>query len=242
VFEHRATRPERIDIGDYTPAEYDRFLKEIKFINRWLGDRRALEETLLSEIEDLHLREFSVLDVAAGSGELLRTIAAFAGRSERKADLVGLDRNERAVQEIVDDESGSKLRAVLGDAFRLPFDDGSFDYAISSLFFHHLTDEQIPQVLNEMRRVARRGVFVIDLHRHAAAYYLYKVFCFAFRISPLVSQDGALSVLKGFRPGELMGFEDKSAARITRVAPFRIVMRCSGVGDLRFDKHLEESK
>ena len=104
----------------------------------------------------------------------------------------------------------------------LPFSDASFDFAISSLFFHHLTDEQIVIALREMNRVARRGVFVIDLHRHPAAYFLYKLFCTAFRISPLVRQDGALSIRKGFRVDDLRLLAP--ASEISRVFPFRLVL------------------
>jgi ubiquinone/menaquinone biosynthesis C-methylase UbiE len=243
VFKKRSTQLERIDTGDYTPAEYATFLREIRFINHYLGDERALRRSLLRDIEEKNLSEFSVLDVACGSGELLRRIASFARKSKRTAQVTGIDLNELSFSTIpeVEGEMFPEIAYVRGDAFHLPFADGSFDYAISSLFFHHLRDEQIPHVLREMTRVSRRGVFVIDLHRHPAAYYLYKLFCLAFRISPLVAQDGALSVLRGFRPDELRKLANKNVTRVTRVAPFRIVMRCSGVRDLRFDEHLEES-
>lgn len=244
MFDKRSTQPERIDTGDYTPGEYATFLREIRFINRYLGDARALRRSLLRELEEVKLREFSVLDVACGSGELLDQIAKFAHKTKRTARLTGIDLHELSFLNSAERNFGfsRKFNCVLGDAFRLPFADGEFDYAISSLFFHHLTDEQIPIALTEMTRVARRGVYVIDLHRHPAAYYLYKLFCTAFRISPLVAQDGSLSVLKGFRPGELADLANKNATRLMRVAPFRIVMRCSGVGDLRLDKHLEQSQ
>ena len=240
VFEKRSTQLERIDTGDYTATEYATFLREIRFINHYLGDERALRGSLLRNVEEKNLREFSVLDVACGSGELLRRIADFARRTKRTVQLTGIDLNELSFATVPEAKATSpEVAYVRGDAFHLPFADGSFDYAISSLFFHHLTDEQIPRVLREMTRVARHGVFVIDLHRHAAAYYLYKLFCFAFRISPLVAQDGALSVLRGFRPDELRRLANKNATRVTRVAPFRIVMQCSRVGNLRLDEHLE---
>lgn len=247
VFEKRSTQPERIDTGDYTPGEYATFLREIRFINRYLGDARALRRSLLLEIERENLREFSVLDVACGSGELLRQTAKFAVETHRAARLTGIDLHELSFSGSARDESASfpEIKFTRGDAFRLPFADGAFDYAISSLFFHHLNDEQIPLAFTEMRRVARRRVFVIDLHRHAAAYYLYKLFCAAFKISPLVTHDGSLSVLKGFRPGELERILPRPATTL-RVAPFRIVMKCegeglSGVGDLRLDEHFEKS-
>lgn len=223
MFKTRSLQPERIDTGDYTPEEYQRFLREITFINRYFGDRNALRKTLFREIEKADLKEFSVLDVGSGSGELLRTIAEFGRETCRMSSLTGLDLNEISARTTFTMSSDfPEIAAIRGNAFTLPFPDNAFDYAISSLFFHHLTDEQIVAVLTEMTRVSRRGIYVIDLHRHPIAYFLYKLFCFAFRISPLVRHDGSLSIRKGFRRNELLVFAP--AAEVRRVFPFRLVL------------------
>ncbi len=237
MFKTRSLKPERIDTGDYTPDEYAVFLREIAFINRYFGDSRALRKTLLRDIERLDLRDFSVLDVGAGSGELLRLIAKFAQVSDRKAQLTGIDLNEMSadtMQTASDDFPA--ISPVRGDALSLPFADNSFDYAISSLFFHHLTDEQIVAALKEMSRVARRRVIVIDLERSVKAWLLYKLFCVAYRISPLVRQDGSLSIRKGFQVEEFeniavdVGLDEFF---VTRVAPYRLVLGSRTAIDLR---------
>ena len=225
MFKTRSLKPERIDTGDYTPDEYTVFLREIAFINQYLGDNRALKKTLLNEIEIRDLRNFSVLDVGAGSGELLRSIAKFADDSDRKAQLAGIDLNEISVTAMrTESRDFPGIISVRGDAMLLPFADNSFDYTISSLFFHHLTDDRIVAVLKEMLRVARCGIYVIDLHRHPTAYLLYKIFCVMFRISPLVRQDGALSILKGFQQRELRNLSGISREKIERIFPFRLVL------------------
>lgn len=228
MFENRATEPERIDTGDYTPAEYETFLKEIAFINRHFGDKRALEKTLLNEIESSDLREFSVLDVGCGSGELLRIIAEFADETGRTASLVGVDNNQISSDRThTESREFTEISSVQGDALRLPFNDDSFDYSISSLFFHHLTDDQIVIALKEMSRVARRGIFVIDLHRDPVAFAGYKVLCFVFRISELVRHDGSLSIRKGFKPSELARLADRAELKKTmtsQVSPGRVVL------------------
>lgn len=236
MFEKRATELERIDTGDYTPEEYATFLREIAFINRYLGDGRALKKSLLREIEEKDLPEFSVLDVGCGSGELLRMIAEFAAKSKRNASLTGIDINpiSSATTRSASREF-PEIASVQGDAFQLPFSDGTFDYAISSLFFHHLTDEQIPIVIKEMSRVSRREIFVIDLHRDPVAYVGYKLFCAVFRISELVRQDGSLSIRKGFRAGELSRFAAKAGlgnCEDVKVSPGRVILT-SNVGDSR---------
>ncbi len=229
MFKKRETRPERIDTGDYTPDEYARFLKEIRFINERLGDRAALEATLIAEIERLELREFSVLDVGAGTGELLGVIADFAGASGRKAHLIGLDLNDLSIREVAAEaRTHSEIQAVQGDALALPFEDDTFDFAYCSLFTHHLADDQIPAALIEMSRVARRGIVVIDLERSPTAWLLYQLFCLAYRISPLVRQDGLLSIRKGFRVNEMIEIGQGLAladVKVERHKPYRVVMK-----------------
>jgi ubiquinone/menaquinone biosynthesis C-methylase UbiE len=229
VFKTRSDQLERIDTGDYTPEEYERFLREIRLVNRFAGDNRALRKTLLRDIEKLDLREFSVLDVGAGSGELLRTVAKFSKRRKRRARLFGLELNARSARAIAEESKNfSEIKAVRGDAFDLPFADDAFDYAICSLFTHHFKDENIMRILEEMSRVARRRIFVIDLHRHRAAYFFYQIFCAVFRISPLVREDGSLSILRSFQPGELERLAENANLEnfsVARSFPFRLVLQ-----------------
>jgi ubiquinone/menaquinone biosynthesis C-methylase UbiE len=227
-FQNRSLKLERIDTGDYTPEEYDRFLQDIRLVNRFAGDSRALKNTLLREIEREDLRAFSVLDIGAGSGELLRVIAKFARRQKRKANLSGLELNARSAEAILEESKDfAEISSIRGDALRLPFAENSFDYAICSLFTHHFTDENIIAILREMSRIARRKIFVIDLHRHKMAYLSYQIFCAAFRISPLVLEDGSLSILRSFHPDELKLLAEKAKLEnisVKRHLPFRLVL------------------
>ena len=229
MFTTRSLKLERIDTGDYTPEEYDRFLYDIRLVNRFAGDRRALQKTLLQEIKKENLPEFSVLDIGAGSGELLRDVGKFARKQKRRAKLFGsgikrafgkcdLGRIEKLRRNKI--HSGKRSDS-------LPFADKTFDYAISSLFTHHLTDEQIIKTLQEMKRVVRRKIFIIDLHRQPLAYFFYKIFCIAFRISPLVRHDGSLSILRSFKPEELTVLAQKAGLEnisVRKVFPFRLVL------------------
>ncbi len=228
MFRTRSLQLERIDTGDYTPEEYERFLREIAFINRVIGDNRALKKTLLKEIERENSKTFSVLDVGAGSGELLRAIAKFARKQTQKAQLLGLELNEVSAAAILrDSENYKEIRAVRGNALDLPVADNSFDYAICSLFTHHFTDENVVRIVSETNRVSRRNIFIIDLHRHRAAYVLYKMFCAAFKISPLVSEDGSLSILRSFKVEELQKLGTTAQLEnfsVKRHFPFRLVL------------------
>ena len=228
MFKKRSYQLERIDTGDYTTEEYQRFLHDIRLVNRFAGDTWALQKTLLREIENKDLQEFSVLDVGAGSGELLREITKFARKTKRKGKFYGLELNEISANSIVaESKDFSEINAIRGNALQLPFADKTFDYTICSLFTHHFTDQNVVEILSEFSRVSRLGIFVIDLHRHPIAYALYKVFCITFRISRLVREDGSLSILRGFKPSELNDLAEKASlknASAERHFPFRLVL------------------
>src|SRR3989442_14221119 len=87
-FRERSYELEHLDKGDYTPEEYEGCITELQRVNEWLGDASALRHSLLTEIEEYRRRDFSVLDVGAGSGELLRVAAAWARKNNRLGRLV----------------------------------------------------------------------------------------------------------------------------------------------------------
>ena len=223
-FEKRSYKLERLDTGDYTREEYELWLKEAKWINRWLGDLRALKLSLRDELADDGRHPISVLDVGAGSGELLKAAGETIGL--RGSFLVGAELNGEAANSMAKRKAEFGVIAVQCDALQLPFADGSFDFVISSLFLHHLADQQALTLVEEMSRVARKRFFIIDLHRHPVAYYLYKTF------GPLLLQrftveDGSLSIQRSFKPDELSRLAKTAGitdAVVQRRFPFRLVL------------------
>src|SRR5437588_8796408 len=99
-FRERSHELENLDQGTYTPEEYEGCIVELQRVNQWLGDANALRDSLLKEIEKLGLQSFSILDVGAGSGELLRVAAKWAREADRESFMVGLELNERSARAI----------------------------------------------------------------------------------------------------------------------------------------------
>ena len=227
-FKQRSYELEHLDKGDYTPEEYEGCIIELQRVNRWLGDTRAMRNSLLKDIAAAQLQSVSVLDVGAGSGELLRVIAGWAMETKRAARLVGLELNERSAREIVaGSKQYSQISSIRGDAFRVPFRDRQFDYVICSLFTHHFRDPQVVNLLQEMARVARRKIFVIDLHRNVVAYTFFTTIAKLFLHNRLIREDGALSILRSFTPDEFRTLGDKAKLKNVTVEehfPSRLVL------------------
>ncbi|HJT67479.1 MAG TPA: methyltransferase domain-containing protein [Pyrinomonadaceae bacterium] len=227
-FKRRSYELEDIDTGNYTPEEYEGCISELQVVNRWMGDAHALKQTLLKDAEQQNVREFSVLDVGAGSGELLRVAASWARETGRRFKGVGLELNERSAQAILEEsKTFPEISSVRADALRLPFGDAEFDYVMCSLFTHHFRDEQVVDILREMHRVARRRIFVIDLHRDPVPYFFYTTLGKLVLKNRLIRHDGALSILRSFKPRELLSLAQ--AAGLHNVAvehhfPARLVL------------------
>ena len=227
-FKRRSYDLEYIDTGDYTASEYDDCIGELQLVNRWMGDAHTLKTTLLKDVAAAGLKEFSVLDVGAGSGELLRVAATWSRETGRKLHAVGLELNERSASAILEDSREfPEISSVRGDALKLPFADADFDYVICSLFTHHFVEDQIIQIFREMNRVARRRIIVIDLHRHPIAYFFYTTIAKLVLKNRLIRHDGALSILRSFKAEELFELAKRAGLRdasVERHFPFRLAL------------------
>lgn len=228
-FSQRSPELEHLDKGDYTAEEYEGCLIELRRINNLLGDARALRKSLLRATKESDDAFVSALDVGAGSGELLRVAAQhLRDGGRRRVSLVGLEYNARSARSILEEsKTYDEVTSVRGDALRLPFGDDAFDYVFCSLLTHHFRDRQVIDILREMARVARRRLYVIDLHRRAIPYIFYTTVGRLFLRNRLVREDGALSILRSFRPGELeelAAAADLREVRVDRVFPYRLVL------------------
>jgi ubiquinone/menaquinone biosynthesis C-methylase UbiE len=179
----RATEPERLDLESPPAAEMKRVVGYLEFVNGWLGGTSALSRHLKGE-------RGTLLDVAAGSGDIARALA------ERHPGLrpVVFDRSEVMLS------FAAGLPRVRGDVRRLPFADRSVDWVVSTHFFHHLSDDEAVGALREFDRVARRGIVVNDLLRNRRA--LFWIRLFTLWANPYVKADGPQSVRRGFTVAE----------------------------------------
>ena len=102
----------------------------------------------------------SILDVGCAKGFMMHDFAELIPGIIVK----GLDVSEYAVQNAIED---MRPHVQVADAKSLPYEDKSFDYAISITTVHNLDRAELIQSLQEIQRVARLGSFItVDAFRN----------------------------------------------------------------------------
>ncbi len=142
-----------------------RSLEDIDLVHRRWRGARALVRHLAPRIQAIG-RPARILDVGAGSGTVAERLAAALSRTGGRARVVALDLQWRHLAAGRALCGPARPPAVGADAFRLPFPDGAFDFAVSTLFMHHFSPPENRALLSEFLRVARQGFAVLDLRRH----------------------------------------------------------------------------
>jgi 2-polyprenyl-3-methyl-5-hydroxy-6-metoxy-1,4-benzoquinol methylase len=168
-------------------------------------------------------REFRLLDVGFGDGDMLRAIARWAQRSGISADLTGVDLNARSVAAAEAEPSPAPIRYLTGDYADLAGE--GWDCVVSSLVAHHMTEGELLAFLRFMEREARAGWFVNDLHRHGFAYAGWPLLAGIAGWHRIVRLDGHTSIARSFRADEWHALLDKAGignARVLRAFPFRL--------------------
>jgi 2-polyprenyl-3-methyl-5-hydroxy-6-metoxy-1,4-benzoquinol methylase len=222
---HRADTPERMDSDCVDYADYQRCLRDLSRVNRTTFTLRPT----LRWLGRMGLRageRFSVLDVASGYGDMLRSIRRWSTRCGHDAELVGIDRNPWAVQAARDaTHPEDRIDYIAADVFAftpvLPF-----DFIVSAQFTHHLTDAEVVAFVRWMERFARRGWLISDIQRSTLAYLGFNLLATAARWHHFVRSDGLISITRGFRPDELAALTREvvpgRAVTIGRHIPFRL--------------------
>jgi trans-aconitate methyltransferase len=157
---------------------------------KWLNQFAATRQQLI------------ILDVGCGDGDALRKTAQWAKEKRIEARLIGLDLNPETV---------SIAKEATPQRYNIDFVAANvFDYQprqpvdliVSSLFTHHLNDDEIVRFIGWMESNARLGWFVNDLSRAETPYLLFKLLAKAARWHRFVQHDGPVSVARAFKPDD----------------------------------------
>jgi len=238
----RAIQDELMDNPDLGPGEHLHALEALAKVNRlsltadrvWRevsrlvrarrtnggGSLRAAVNSLPREgAEEDSTHPFRILDVACGGGD---TILALKRRALRKGvplEAEGCDLSPVAVEHARDRarREGVEVSFFRLDALRSPIPTG-FDLVCSSLFLHHLEEEDAVRLLVGMAG-AGRALLLQDLRRTRTGYWLAQGTLRLLSRSRVAQVDGPRSVRASFRIPEVAALARKAGLEGAKIVP-----------------------
>lgn len=228
----RRPGPELIDLphGCYSLSEYAGSLADIRTVNRFLGDYRAMLtffSHLVSGMTSSAKAPIRVLDVATGSADIPVAIVKWARKQGIHVVVSAVDINPLAIREAVDfTQAYPEITVTVTNGFLLPFENGSFDIVLCAKTLHHFTEEESVRLLREMDRVAAAGYIIMDLRRSWVAWLLITLLARIFSRNRLTRHDGPLSVLRSHTVAELSALARRAGLAGSKVVckPFWLMV------------------
>jgi len=200
----RSYQKELLDRDDIPFEDIRKNMKELDFINKYLGGHKITTCGFKSIFKEAKKKSelISICEIGCGGGDNLRALKKYCDKEKISAEFSGVDINPHCIEFAKSRKENNTIQFFASDYKIVKFERKP-DIIFCSLFTHHFTDEEIVEILKWMKENSVIGFFINDLHRHPFAYYSIKWLTKFFSRSYLVKNDAALSVLRGFKRREL---------------------------------------
>lgn len=219
-FSRRADASEMMDDPEVPFEIFQGCLADLAKVNRLtLAYRPTL--AFLNRIHEHglwpHDRPAVILDVGSGYGDMLRQVAGWARARNLDVRLVGVDLNPWAARAAQAAPDSAGIRWLTENLFE---HQGGADIILSSLFTHHLNNDEVARFLKWQEDNAGIGWFINDLLRHPFSYYGFALLARLMMWHPFVRHDGPVSIRRAFRPEDWRRLLDEAGVRDARIEPW----------------------
>jgi hypothetical protein len=226
----RVDAAEILDSDACSAADVRNCMRDLGRVNRWFGGVSTTQKMVERVIEATGAKQISLLEVAAGSGEVPELVRRKFARRGIHLDVTLLDRATAHLPHCqANGASGAqRRRSIVADALALPFRNAAFDVVNCNLFAHHLNAGQFAQFTREGLRVSRHALLFNDLVRHPVHLGL------VFAARPLMRShvswlDGLTSVRRAYVPREIRNMLPHACTPRTRIEISRSYLFRMGV-------------
>lgn len=186
-------------------------LDKIAKINQLLGGNKLTLQGVQSLIHQITLdKEFTIVDIGCGNGDMLRVLADYAEDKNLNFKLIGIDANQFTIKHAEKlSNHYPNISYKCEDIFDYNFNSLKYDIVLCTLTLHHFKDEEIIKLMSVFYKNASIGIVINDLQRSSISYRLFQALCFVFRLNKMSEEDGLVSILRGFKKDELESFSKR---------------------------------
>jgi len=211
MFKQRSYQKELLDEVDIPKELLYQNLKELEFINKYLGGH-SISLNGLKEIVNGSKR-YNIIDIGCGGGDSLKAIAKWSKKRNYQLHLTGIDLKQDCIIYAQNNCKNYDEISFRCDDFRTAFSEKEqIDIVHASLFCHHFTESEIVEFIKLCSD--NKAIFLInDLERNPIAYYSIKLLTSLFSKSSLIKNDAPLSVSRGFKKKEWITLLQKAGIK-----------------------------
>lgn len=195
-------------------------------------DRKWREETARKCI--MTKKDYRVLDVACGTGELSIAIKSESERNGKNAEIIGIDFNKDMLRIAKEKIKRNKMdiKFQIGDALDMKFRSNSFDVVVSSFAMRDFDD--LRKFVRECHRVLAKGgnVVLVDMSKPDGRVmnFLFGIYSRIMLIEGMLVDRNAYS----FLVSSIKGFDKKRLVRIMEKEGFKNVTLSSLTSGIAF--------
>ena len=212
-FSLRSYDKELLDRDDIPFNDIKRNMQELEFINTNLGGHKITLDGFKKMQSVIRNNSIAVCEIGCGGGDNLKVIDKWCKKNKIEANITGIDINKDCIEYAIENCKNTREPKFIISDYKLATFHQKPDIIFSSLFCHHLSDEQFIEMLQWSKQNSTTGFFINDLHRHFLAYYSIKLLTGLFSKSYLVKNDAPLSVRRGFKKIELQKLLEKAGIK-----------------------------
>lgn len=204
LFSRRSVQKEWMDDLGAEGEVLEQTLKELKTINRLLGGNYVTTSALQKIVEHYPKGRYTIADIGCGGGDMIRIMANWAKKQGLTCRFIGIDANPNIIRTAKENlKDLPNVDFACQNVFDDTFLNEKVDIITCTLFTHHFTDEELELLFKNFKNKSNLCLIINDLDRNPLAYYSIKILTRWFSKSPMVKNDGPLSVLRSFRRNEL---------------------------------------
>ena len=210
MFSRRSNKKELLDEENIPAKDLFQNLKELDFINYWLGGYNISFSALKRVIKPG--QQYKLVDIGCGGGDTLKRISHWNKNRRFNLDLYGIDLKPVCIEYAETNFKDNTIQFICDDYRNIFRHLEKVDIIHACLFCHHLSENELIGLVKFA--LENQSILVInDLERNPLAYYSIKYLTQLFSKSYLVKNDAPLSVLRGFKRSEWERIIELAGAR-----------------------------
>lgn len=166
---------------------------------------------------------FSLLDIGFGGGDIPIKITQWLTEDNISFKITAIDPDPRAINFVQSREQTPHIEFLQCGLSDLDPANQQFDFILSNHLIHHLTKQELSDVLFQTQKLCSGSILFNDLRRSDWAYLLFTLFSRPLFHNSFITEDGLTSIKRSYTLQELQNVVPQNWD-VHPLFPFRILL------------------